>query len=902
VRRRRLHVFGFVLALFVFVLPGMAAGQEGVNALLVSQNPDNRDNYEELWGAGTAFATIQEAVDRAEQDPGNPLYIILVEEGTYPETHTEAELEVRGLVIDAGSNILLRGDFGASGGSGRPVVTIDGADGSYAVRIRGVGSGVTLDTFDITGGLAVGGAGIRIKGEGENQVAAPTIMNCVIKNNADGVDCLEYSTPRIVNCMVVDNTGSGIVCHADSEPSLMNNTISGNDTGIEVLDEITLDVTNTIAYGNSDGLDLDVTPVTMELTVLYSDINAANSNYPIGPGPGNISADPWLGLPPPADYTIPERSPCVDRGTDDTDLSVPLVDFEGDPRDYDVVGHNGDAGSGESVVDIGADEWVLPGYIGQPVAYAIPDPTSVQPPGGLVFVVYGSGIPINIVEGLSLAGTPIGTTRLTGGGESEYYIGVNATPIDESTGDGTASIIVDGDPNAGEFLIDTTPPTVGPGPPSPFHIMDGGEGSWTNHNDFIDVSDLNVVGWWELAPRFVPTPNVPTDVDVPNDGSSFFFNTGARAVDGSFPDGGLPLEIDFVVEATDPLGLGADVQAGFDEGWAPSGRPVVRSDTHSDQFIEPLQGSAGPATTWTLQFRPTVEGMYRIEVVAEDRAGNLSESLPLTVYWDKTPPETRISSKPRDPESSAQASFTWRLAGTLAPTFNTVLQYDDDPLGTPASPFTYFLPSNVATYSGLTVGTRYRFTVLGIDDAGNLETSVTPYNQWAWTVSSPVPNTVITSGPPRVTTARTAVIDFNEVPEDPSVGFEWSLWSSLTGGYTDPVQVEPGRPSRETLRDLRSPNTAVQYVFRVWAYKDVGGDRLTDPTPATYTWTVVPPAGPDDPGVPRLPVIPPDTPPDVADQIEQGFYDSLVDYGVGGYVDAPGEQPVKYMREEARRK
>jgi hypothetical protein len=211
-------------------------------------------------------------------------------------------------------------------------------------------------------------------------------------------------------------------------------------------------------------------------------------------------------------------------------------------------------------------------------------------------------------------------------------------------------------------------------------------------------------------------------------------------------------------------------------------------------------------------------------------------------------------------------------------------------------PFTYFLLSNVATYSRLGVGHTYRFTVLGIDDAGNLETTITPDNQWVWTVSNPVPNTVITSGPPRVTTRQSALIDFNEVPEDPQVAFVWTLTSSLPLDPEETGEVLATVPSRQPVSGLGSLDTAVQYVFSVSAWKDYDGkgeqeQGEVDPTPATYTWTVVPPASVDDPGVPR-PEFPDDAlPPGVSGN-----------YGVAGYVDAPGEQPVKYMREEARRR
>jgi hypothetical protein len=54
---------------------------------------------------------------------------------------------------------------------------------------------------------------------------------------------------------------------------------------------------------------------------------------------------------------------------------------------------------------------------------------------------------------------------------------------------------------------------------------------------------------------------------------------------------------------------------------------------------------------------------------------------------------------------------------------------------------------------------------------------------------------------------------------------------------------------------------------------------------------VVPPATGGDPGAPVLP-------PGVDDPADVNTI--LEGHGVGQYVDAPGEQPVKYFREEAK--
>ena len=118
--------------------------------------------------------------------------------------------------------------------------------------------------------------------------------------------------------------------------------------------------------------------------------------------------------------------------------------------------------------------------------------------------------------------------------------------------------------------------------------------------------------------------------------------------------------------------------------------------------------------------------------------------------------------------------------------------------------------------------------------------------------------------------------------EDFDVDFEWTI----TGGTYDSGWTDIGY-EHTVSRSVPSPGAAVSYVFQVRAYKDIGsGQRLEDPTPATYAWTVVPPASPGDPGLP----------------VGGGPLtdDEREIYGVDVYVDAPGEQPIKYIREQAK--
>jgi len=877
------RLVGLAAVLVVLMCGDVTRAQEElVPALFVSQSATNRDTHEATYGPGTAFETIQPAINAAATGVAR---LVLVEEATYIEQ----------LTIHADTNVVVRG---IGTGGGRPDVTVSWVN-APVVTIEGSGSGVTLDTLNIQGGTA----GIEIFGESADGIAAPTIRNCIIRQNDVGIECYEYTAPRILNCMIVENTTDGIVVHSDSSPQLINDTITANGRqGIDLLpvaDGVTGTIVNTISWGNA-GTDLNGN--TDELSISYSDIDHSGFPAPPGDSNGNFKADPLFT----ADFKLPEPdlgdpltwSPCIDAGTES---GAPTTDFEGEPRGYE--GLPGEVRGDGSEYDIGADEWIAIGDLPEYSAYAIPDPTPRRDPGELLFTVTrltGSGS-IGTVEGLSLAGETISVTRVSGGGTTGYYIGVNETPIDASTGDGTAQILVDGQP-AGDFLIDTTPPVfLNSAPPSPFGILE-------NNNDAITatllVGGANLLNHW--GEQALPNPPAPAADAVPNDGRNFFFNTGATYTNGVVAGtGDVNLEIDFVVDAADNPGPGADRSAGFGEFWAPSGLPIIRDESSGDHY-GPLDLSdprfvlgPGPEITWVLNFQPAAEGVYRIDIVAEDRAGNRSLPVDLTVYWDKTPPTTQITSHPRARENSTQAGFTWRMGGTpLWPRYSTVLQVFVPEWNVfvppPAFPnypgFTPFHETQGTTYGPPQIdsGNVYRFTVLGIDDAGNVETTIGSNNQWTWVVGSPVPDTIITNGPARVTTATTATFTFKEVPEDPTVKFQWKV-TPLPGAFGDWQPPDAlAQYTHQAAVTVPTSDRAVSYTFQVRAFTEVtaGGVtvKLEDPTPATYTWTVVPPATEGDPGLPPVGETPDPT--------------VLESYGVDVYIDAPGEQPIKYQREQ----
>jgi len=876
---RRIGLVGLAAVLVVLAYGDLAAAQTVIYV------PDDVE-------------TIQEAIDEAQAAVGQS-FLILVREGLYPER----------LTIHADTQIVVRG---IGTGGGRPDVTVAPLIGGPVVTIDGSGSGVTLDTLNILGGTT----GIQIGNLLGGDAAAPTIRNCIIRQNDVGIECYPDTLPRIVNCMVVNNTTDGIFVHGGSLPQLINDTITANNQyEIQLLGGAGGTIVNTIAWHLGAN---DVVGNTTELSVSFSDIGRsgfAGLN-------NNINADPLFT----ADFKLPAwdagvtESPCIDTGTAS---GAPATDFEGDPRPYD-----GD-GDGGFEYDIGADEYStgVPGA--PPTAYATPDPTSYQPPGGVLFFVTGDDV-TNAYARRDGVPIQIGADMLVDGSGSGSYIYTNTTAIDPETWDGAwdgaweiwVNTPLTGPTRAGDFLIDTTPPVfLNSAPPSPFRILE-------NSNDTITVTQLIVGAAWQghWGDQGLPNPPAIAAEEVPNDGSNFFFNTGAR-----FPNGdvaGTPLaefdnvleylRINFVVEANDP---GAE-PSGFGEFWAPSGLPIIRDESSGDHYgpldLTDPRFVLGPGSSiaWVLNFRPIAEGVYRIGIVAEDRAGNASLPVDLTVYWDKTPPRSRITSGPRPNETTLMASFTFELQEPrrLRHLFSRVLQVDFNPdpdvdawVAYPPG-FGPFLETQIESYgpSQLFVGGHFRFTVLGIDDYGNIETAMGAKR--SWTIGSPVPDTIITSGPPRVMTPYTidkdgertrnpAIFRFRARTDDPDVYFRYML-TPRDGQYQPaPGQGEWSQSTTQpfaTFNDDTKPQLArlgraVSYKFQVQGWKDYNANTRPDsgeydPTPATYTWTVVPGASPGDP---RLPVggTPP---PEVLDA-----------YGVDVYIDTPGEQPIKYQREEA---
>jgi parallel beta-helix repeat protein len=177
---------------------------------------------------------------------------------------------------------------------------------------------------------------------------------------------------------------------------------------------------------------------------------------------------------------------------------------------------------------------------------------------------------------------------------------------------------------------------------------------------------------------------------------------------------------------------------------------------------------------------------------------------------DTTPPETTIDSGPASPTTSTAATFTFS-SNEAGSTFKCSLD---------GARFTACTSPH--SYSGLALG-EHSFLVRATDAAKPANTDLTPA-AWIWTVGSGPPDTTppettINSGPPSTTTSTGATFTFSS--NEPGSTFQCALDGAVFAACTSP---------RSYSGLATGPHT-----FGVRAIDAAGN---TDPTPATYTWTI----------------------------------------------------------------
>jgi hypothetical protein len=235
------------------------------------------------------------------------------------------------------------------------------------------------------------------------------------------------------------------------------------------------------------------------------------------------------------------------------------------------------------------------------------------------------------------------------------------------------------------------------------------------------------------------------------------------------------------------------------------------------------QGIAAACDT-SKTYPSLADGAYTFTVVAADLAGN-ADPTPATRTFtvDTTPPDTAISSAPDGAIGSSSASFAF-TATQAGSRFECKL---DGPGGTMG---TWTGCPSPSRYDGLADG-GYAFSVRAIDGAGNADP--TPATA-SFSVDTTTPETVISAGP-----AQTR-------PVEPTVQFTFSAsepGSRLECRLEGPGGVEDWTPcgSPTTYSDLGAGG----HRFLVRA-TDAAGN--TDPSPATWTFTVAAPPPERTPG------------------------------------------------------
>jgi endonuclease/exonuclease/phosphatase family metal-dependent hydrolase len=197
------------------------------------------------------------------------------------------------------------------------------------------------------------------------------------------------------------------------------------------------------------------------------------------------------------------------------------------------------------------------------------------------------------------------------------------------------------------------------------------------------------------------------------------------------------------------------------------------------------------------------DGDHQFAVAAE--LSGVQDASPATASFtiDTVAPDTTISSAPSGTVNSTDATFSFSSNETGS-TFTCSL--DGAAFASCTSP---------ASYSGLANGT-HTFAVRATDLAGNVDATAAGAS---WTVAvATLPDTSIDSGPPSVTSDRSATFTFSS--NDPRATFSCFFDGATLTPCTSPK-------SFTTLAEG-------QHTFRVTATNATG----SDPTPASVTWTV----------------------------------------------------------------
>jgi hypothetical protein len=254
----------------------------------------------EIWvGKGTYFEGLA-------LEPGLRLY------GGFAGTETTVEERIQGAnssIVDAtGLRAPAIDCYGTEG------VIVNGfklTHGYEGIHFQNVLSATVSD-------CSITASSYRSPGEGQGifcDNSAPILIRCLISENQNaGVYCLNGSSPRLSNCLIVRNETiqTAALFARDSTPELDNCTIASNLSGdrtpvaLRLIDS-SAKLSNCIVW--NDALNEIAVGASPDLQVHYSLVRGG------WPGFGNIDEDPMFSDEGALDYRLLQSSPCIDAGS-----------------------------------------------------------------------------------------------------------------------------------------------------------------------------------------------------------------------------------------------------------------------------------------------------------------------------------------------------------------------------------------------------------------------------------------------------------------------------------------------------------------------------------------------------------------------------------------------------------
>jgi len=190
-------------------------------------------------------------------------------------------------------------------GAGPAQTTIDAGNVGEGVLLETISSGLVAGFTITSGGTAYNG--VRLVD------SYATIRDCTVTASKQGIGCADSGAPHLVNCLVVDNYGTGVWTTGTAAPTLLNCTVADNpDYGVARWSG-TIAMTNVISYGNGN----DIAGTLTAFTVRHCNVGDGD----FAGSDGNISADPLFVSGPLHAYYLSQLaagqgadSPSVDTG------------------------------------------------------------------------------------------------------------------------------------------------------------------------------------------------------------------------------------------------------------------------------------------------------------------------------------------------------------------------------------------------------------------------------------------------------------------------------------------------------------------------------------------------------------------------------------------------------------